>query len=292
MRFPTAMAASLAAGLAIASAGEHLPRSKTFHGESTFRRIVAKAEAGGWHKLPIGERVAKFGKEMHGTAYRGFTLEVDDRVESPSVDFRGLDCWTFFETALGLARMVEGGRYPRDPGALLREIETTRYRGGRCHGHYLDRLHYLAEWFHDNHERGTVSDITRTLPGATRVPARPVREMSRRWQSYRYLRENPSYRPLMAKSEAEVAKLALRHVPKSKVAAIEGELLNGDIVGIVTHKPGVFCSHVGIIYRSLDGKARFMHASTTYKRVVIDKTISGYLNTFKNHAGIIVGRPR
>jgi len=291
MRSLFTSALALWIGIASAFPGEHLPRSTTFKGEKTFQRIVAKAEAGSWHKLPMGERVAKFGKEMHGTAYKGFTLEIDDRIESPSVNFWGLDCWTFFETALGLARMVEGGKYPRDPGALLDEIETTRYRGGHCRGHYLDRLHYLAEWYHDNSKRGTVKDITRSLPGAARVPKRPIREMSLLWKSYRYLRNNPSYRPLMAKSEAQIAKLPVHYIPKAKVAAIEGKLRDGDVIGIVTNQPGGYCSHVGIIYRSLDGKARFMHASTTYKKVVIDKTISGYLNSFKKHAGIIVGRP-
>jgi hypothetical protein len=34
-----------------------------------------------------------------------------------------------------------------------------------------------------------------------------------------------------------------------------------------------------------------MHASRNYKKVVIDKSISGYLNAFSSHAGMIVGRP-
>jgi hypothetical protein len=36
---------------------------------------------------------------------------------------------------------------------------------------------------------------------------------------------------------------------------------------------------------------RFMHASRNYKKVVIDKTIPGYLNDFSAHAGILVSRP-
>ena len=292
MRVQAILIATIALLLgAAAPAAEKLPRSTTFKGEVTFKRIVAKAKAGKWHRLPIGERLAKFAKEMHGTVYKGFTLEIDDHIEAPSVNFWGLDCWTFFEISLGLARMVEGGNYSTNPDDLLKQIEHTRYRGGKCGGHYLERLHYLAEWYHDNDKRGTIKDITRSLPGATRAPKRPIREMSLLWKSYRYLRKNPSYRPLMAKSEAKVAALPVYYIPKHKVAGIESKLKNGDIIGIVTNQPGGYCSHVGIIYRSQDGKARFMHASTTYKKVVIDKTISGYLNSFKKHAGIIVGRP-
>jgi len=49
---------------------------------------------------------------------------------------------------------------------------------------------------------------------------------------------------------------------------------------------------VGIIIKDEKGRARFMHASTTYKKVVIDSTISEYLYKFKKHAGILVARPR
>lgn len=284
----------LSAGLAggsSASAAEKLPRSTTFKGEATYRRIIAKAKAGSWHRLPIGERVLRFGREMHRTPYKGYTLEIDDHVESPSVNFWGLDCWTFFEIALGLARAVEGGKYSTDPGALLKQIEHTRYRHGVCNGHYLDRIHYLAEWFYDNNKRGNIKDVTRSLGGAKRMYGRDVREMSVLWKSYRYLRNNPSYRAPMAKLENQIEKLPVYYIPKSKVKAIEHKLRNGDIIGIVTTHDGGFCSHVGIISHGDDHVARFMHASTTYKRVVIDSSISGYLNKFKKHAGMMVARP-
>lgn len=87
---------------------------------------------------------------MQGTPYVGLTLEIDDHIESASVNFKGLDCWTFFETALGLARMFGQAKTRYEPSDLLREIEWTRYRGGQCHGNYLDRIHYLDEWFRDN----------------------------------------------------------------------------------------------------------------------------------------------
>ena len=81
-------------------------------------------------------------------------------------------------------------------------------------------------------------------------------------------------------------------IPKSKVAGIESKLKNGDIIGIASHHDGGYCSHVGIIIKDEKGRARFMHASTTYKKVVIDSTISEYLYKFKKHAGILVARPR
>lgn len=80
----------------------------------------------------MGTRVAQFGQALLGTKYVAWTLEIDDRVESPSANFNGLDYWTFFEIALGLARMIAKHQRGYSPSDLLRQIEWTRYRGGVC----------------------------------------------------------------------------------------------------------------------------------------------------------------
>ncbi len=269
-----------------------LPLSTTFKGESRFQEIVAKALTEKWADLPIGQRTIKFARELHGVPYESFTLEIDDHIEAPSANLVGLDCWTFFEISLGLARMVDSKKSSYRPIDLLEQIELTRYRAGACHAHYLDRIHYLAEWYFDNEARGTCDDITRDLAGAQRMTGRQCREMTVLWKSYRYLKNNPELRPLMAKSEAAVSALPVYYIPKSKVAAIESKLQDGDVIGIVTNQQGGFCSHVGLAIRTDDGVLRLMHASSNYKRVVIDKSLSAYLNSFKYHAGIIVGRPQ
>src|ERR1700746_1647018 len=83
-----------------------LPFSTVFKGQDQFNRLVAKAKAENWKALPIGERTAAAGQALVGTRYKHFTLEIDTRIESPSVNFNGMDCWTFFETALSFARML------------------------------------------------------------------------------------------------------------------------------------------------------------------------------------------
>ncbi len=234
----------------------------------------------------------KFAKEFHGVPYKSYTLEIHDKIESPSANLEGLDCWTFFEISLGLARMIDRDASSFTPQDLLNEIEFTRYRGGICRGNYLDRIHYLAEWYFDNEARNTVVDITQELGGAVRMRGRECREMTTLWKSYRYLRETPQLLPSMAKHEARISDLPVYYIPKSRVAAIESKLKNGDILGIVTKHQGAFCSHVGLAYRDSDGVMRIMHASSDYKKVVIDKSVSGYLNSFSSHAGIMVGRPQ
>lgn len=283
-----------AAGLfpsAIARAGiDHLPLSVAFRGEERYHRVMRKARNEGWARLPIGPRVARVGREFIGVPYVGYTLEIDDHIECPSVNCDGMDCWTFFEIALCMARLLERPRQSDTPRDLLKEIQWTRYRGGRCTGNYLERIHYLNEWFIDNEARGNVVDVTRSLPGARRLHGRRSTEMTVLWKSYRYLRKNPELRPKMAAIEAEVDKLPVWYVPKENVAAIENQLKDGDIAGIVTKSQGGVCSHVGLI-TFVGGQARFMHASKNHRKVVLDRTISGYLNAFSSHAGLIVARP-
>ena len=283
-----------AAGFALPRAGnagiDHLPLSTAFRGTERFNTIVKKAVAGNWRELPIGTRMGKIGREFIGVPYAGFTLEIDDHVECPSCNCNGLDCWTFFETVLGIARMLERPRPVYTPKDLLMEIQWTRYRAGRCTGNYLERIHFLNEWFVDNEARGNVRDITRTLGGAQRLTGRRSTEMTALWKSYRYLRNNPGLRPQMAKIEADVSALPVSYIPKGKVSAIESKLADGDIAGIVTKYQGGVCSHVGLLVR--DGaRALFLHASHNYKKITIEGTISGYLNKYGSHAGLIVARP-
>jgi len=274
----------------LAGAAEQLPQKRTFIGVDRFQRLVALAQAQNWRAQPMGQRVALFGQAMLGTKYVGWTLEIDDQIESPSVNFLGLDCWTFFETALGLARMIEKAKPVYTPSDLLREIEITRYRGGVCRGNYLDRIHYLDEWFTDNAARGHVRYITSQIGPVVRMQGRSNDEMSLNPRLYRYLKANPALVPGLNQIERRLERVPFDYIPKAQVAACEPRLRNGDIIGIVTHRDHVFCSHVGLALQMPDGRCHFMHASLTGKKVLIDKPLHDYLASIKAHAGIVVAR--
>lgn len=282
----------LAGGSTWLRAEEFLPQSVSFKGVEVFQKIVARAVAENWAALPMGPRVAQFGLALRGIKYVGWTLEIDDRIESPSVNFTGLDCWTFFEVSLGLARMIARRQRAYSPSDLLREIEWTRYRGGVCRGHYLDRIHYLDEWFTDNAARGNIRNVTRDVGPVVRLTGRANDEMSLNPKLYRYLRANPALVPQLRQMEAKLEKVPFDFIPKDQVAACEPRIQSGDIIGIVTNRAHVYCSHVGLALRTGDGACHFMHASATYKKAVVDKTIHEYLYSVKSHAGIVVGRPR
>src|SRR6266511_864743 len=270
-----------------------LPFSTVFRGQSQFNRLVAKAKAENWKALPIGERTAAVGQALVGTRYKHFTLEIDNRIESPSVNFNGMDCWTFFEIALGFARMLNEPESNWTPERMLYYIEQDRYRGGQCTGEYLSRLHYLEDWLHDNDRRGLVEDLTRDLGGRS-VP-HSAREMSAGWRHYRYLAANRSLLVPLARMEANVSSRPLYEIPKSKVAKIESKLRSGDIIGIISRDRGGLYStaHVGLALRTSDGVLHFMHASSpsNYGRVLVDSELSKYLYRYRSDSGILVARP-
>ena len=80
-------------------------------------------------------------------------------------------------------------------------------------------------------------------------------------------------------------------IPKDKVSVLEGELKNGDILGLTTGIEGLDVSHVVIALR-IDGHIRFIHASSKEKKVVIsEETLEEYLKKSKMTTGIMVARP-
>jgi hypothetical protein len=269
-----------------------LPFKTIFKGEPQFKRLVSLAKENNWKSLPIGERTAAVGQALLGTRYKSYTLEIDNRIESPSVNFTGLDCWTFFEVSLGFARMLNEAEENWSAENFLHYIEVDRYRGGVCTGEYLSRLHYLEDWLYDNNRRGLVEDLTTKLGGVS-VP-HAAREMTVGWRHYRYLAANKSLLDPLARMEANVSSRALYQIPKSRVAKIESKLQSGDIIGIVSHDGRLYStSHVGLALRTSDGVLHFMHASAphNYGKVVIDSRLSAYLNTFLRDSGILVARP-
>jgi Protein of unknown function (DUF1460) len=272
-----------------ASAGT-LPLATVFHGQSRFYALVAQAEQQNWRALPLGERIVAIGKSLLGTRYVNYTLEIDDHVEAPSVNMDALDCWTFFETSVGFARMLEmkSGNYT--PNDLLAMIELDRYRGGRCNGSYTSRLHFLEDWIYDNERRGLVKNLTVSLGGVL-MRGRYLNEMSHHWRESRYMRHNVALVPQIAAIEQRVASRTIYHIPRERVSQIEPKIRSGDVICITGRGPEGFTEHVGLAYRDGVGVVHFMHASKDERRVVIDAPIHQYVYRYHKFAGVMVVRP-
>ena len=269
-----------------------LPLSTVFKGESKFDALVGRAERENWRALPLGARTVRAARAMTNIPYVNYTLEVDNHIENPVVNFGGMDCWTYYENALAFARMLKYKPPPYRPEDMLHMIEIERYRGGRCNGNYLSRMHHLEEVFYDNQRRGIATNITPNLPGAVRL-RREIREMTVQWKSYRYLQNNPKLLPGMGRIEKRVSGLPVYHVPKAKVRAIESRLRDGDVCAITTNWKYGYTSHVGLIVKR-NGRAYFAHATSVRskgRKTIVDRPITDYLYGSSKRAGIAVYRP-
>ena len=250
-------------------------------------RIAAKAKAEDWAKLPIGERMGRVGLELVGTPYVAFTLETEEPVEYCTVDLEGLDCVTFFESALNMARVIPHG-LTRE--RLVAAVRQTRYRNGH-QGDYTTRLHYTEDWIADNARKGIVREITSELPGAEPFN-QTVGFMSTHPNSYKQLKANPTLVPAIAAMEARVNARPKTYVPRERVADAEPLLQTGDIIGLCASQKGIDIAHTGLAYRDGDGMLRFFDATNAPGRndVKVGARLSERLDP-KHHTGIVVARP-
>jgi hypothetical protein len=290
MRFAVWSAVCLLGVLTALNAAPSLPFSTVFRGDSTFNRLVKEAERDNWKSFPLGLRTIAVGKALLGTPYINYTLEIDDRVEAPSVNLVGLDCWTFFEISLGFSRMLETKSDGYTPQDLIQMVQLDRYRNGQCNGTYTSRLHYLEDWIYDNERRGLVKNMTRSFGGVP-MRSRYLNEMSKTWRTSRYMRNNPSLVPEIRQMEERVAARETYHIPKGNVPSIETKIQDGDVICITGKGPEGFTEHVGLAYRDSGGTLRFMHASKDERRVIIDVPLRHYLYRYNRFAGIMVARP-
>jgi hypothetical protein len=258
----------LGALAAIALGGLHswafaATQSQAFHGAKELDQILSKARAEKWDRLPIGEVMGRIALALEGTPYKSGTLDVSVDTEVCTVNLSGLDCVTFVETCLDLARVLKRGNPSVD--ALLNEVRFTRYRGGK-QGDYTSRLHYTSDWLLDNERKGVLQLLSK-LPGSE--PFQPAVDfMSAHPQSYPQLASAPSLLGKLKSQEAALNKNQLMFVPAEKIAQVESLLQTGDIVGLCSRVPGLDIEHVGLVIRK-DGVARFMDASSAKSRMKV-----------------------
>src|SRR5689334_20255980 len=77
-----------------ATTGGSLPSNTVFKGENKFNQLCQQARSANWAQLPLSRRTVTVGQSLLGTTYGNYTLEIDDHIEAPSVNFQCLDCWT------------------------------------------------------------------------------------------------------------------------------------------------------------------------------------------------------
>ena len=159
---------------------------------------------------------------------------------------------------------------------------------------YPSRLHYFTWWGEDNERLGLVKQVVRNGFPFTATQKIHINYMSVHPNYYKQLNNHPEFVPVIRKYEQASEGQVFKYVPKSLLNRSPEQLSDihtGDIISIITNKDGLDTSHVGIVFWQ-DGKLHLMHASSLYKKVVMDqKTFYDYSQGQKAHLGIRVYRP-
>lgn len=234
--------------------------------------------------LPLGEIVARLGRTFVGTTYTPGVLEAEGP-ERLIINLRELDCVTYVENILAMSRLIKARN--ADYNAYKAQLVRIRYRGGVLDG-YPSRLHYFSDWIHDNGVKGVVRDLTREL-GGTRDSER-INFMSANPASYRQLAEAPNMAGIK-RAELEINRRQRYYIPQDRIARVEDQIQDGDIIAITTTVKGLDVSHTGIAIR-VDGRVHLMHAPLVGKSVEISELpLAERIKGIQTQDGIMVARP-
>jgi hypothetical protein len=235
--------------------------------------------------VPTSVLIVKLGTYFEGTPYVAQTLEKSDE-EQLVVNLRELDCTTLVENCLALAKTIQSGEHTFEQ--FTRKLKNVRYRSGKVDG-YPSRLHYTSDWIFDNQQKKLVQNLSKEI-GATPYP-KEINFMSTHPDSYRQLRDSSHLVEIIAQKENDINSRQHFYIPEEKLAEVENQLMDGDIVGITTSVEGLDISHMGILVRKA-GRIHLLHASSAAEQVVLsDETLEEYLLSSKSATGIMVARP-
>jgi len=227
--------------------------------------------------------VIDIAKDFLGTPYVEKTLEIPGP-EQLVINLQGVDCTTFLESVVTLARIKEMGAVNFEE--FEKELETLRYRNGENSG-YPSRLHYFSEWISDNQKKGILKDITSEIGGE--AYANQPTFMTQNPQYYPQLSETENLESLK-KIEAEISTKAYFFIPKEKIQSLESGIQSGDLIAITTRMKNLDIVHVGFAIQQ-NGRIHLLHASSKNKKVEISEIpLSEYLAGNKGQSGIMVAR--
>lgn len=251
--------------------------------------LLKKADKENWYKKSNSERIILIAKDFIGKKYTAKTLENPEKEEC-IINVNEVDCFTFVEAVININRMITQQDYNAEN--LINYVEQMRYRKNSNFKHllYTDRLHYTGEWLIQNKDLGIFDDVSEKL-GGEKIKF-DLDFMSTHPDYYPALVAHPEHIQKIAAIEKEVSARTFYYIPKSRVEKAELGLQSGDIVLITSYKKGLDFTHLGFAYKDRDSKkdVRFLHASSKQKEVIIDQSISNYLNNDKRLIGITVYR--
>ena len=235
---------------------------------------------------PVGDVIVEIGKSFIGTEYAAHSLE-EEGEEHLVVNMRVLDCVSFYENSLTLARCVKMKKYSYN--YYKAQLQFIRYRGGIING-YPSRLHYTTDYWFDNEKKGVLKIVTKELFGEKDllpIPT-PINFMTSHRSAYKQL-GNDMFFEEIKKQEEEIGRRGTVFLPKENIHLFAEKITAGSLIGITTNTPGLDISHTGIAVRANNGALHLMHAPDIGSKVQItEMPLHEYLARHPKQTGIIV----
>lgn len=246
----------------------------------------------GLDTVPMGTAVAELGRTFVGATYTPGTLEAPGD-EHLVINLRELDCVTFIENVWALNRFLrsEGVSGLADPAAARSAYEAhlraIRYRDGVLAG-YPSRLHYFSDWLANHEDRGHLRLITASLGGVG--DAEPIDFMSTHPDAYRQLAD-PAFLQAIREREAYLNGRGPRiYLPQPAIAAVEGDIRDGDLIAATSTVGGLDIAHTGIALH-VDGRLHLLHAPLVGRDVEISELpLADRIAGISGQDGIMVAR--
>lgn len=229
-------------------------------------------------------------RQFIGVPYVAHTLDRSD-TELMVINLHELDCTTYVEAVLALARCTFAGK--TSFADYCHEAQLIRYMSGKVD--YCGRLHYFQWWVSDNERKGLLQEIHAPSTLFTGRQRLRIDYMSTHADSYDMLRQHPERVKAIAQQEKAWLGKTVTYIPKGRLKdpTLRQVVHDGDIIGLVTNKPGLDASHLGIAVWHDDG-LYLLNASSLKKnghQVVEPKeTLFAYLAARAHNTGIRVLR--
>ncbi|MDP1676197.1 MAG: DUF1460 domain-containing protein [Bacteroidota bacterium] len=237
---------------------------------------------------PINDVMVEIGKTFIGVDYLAHSLE-DDAEEKLVVNLRALDCVTFYENCVTLARCVKMKKTTFED--YMAQLQFLRYREGKIDG-YTSRLHYTTDYWFNGEKKGIMKVVTKEIFGEKNVVEipKPINFMTTHRDSYKHLKTNDENLKIIKEQEDAINARTDYFMPKGNLHMFADKVNNGDLIGITTNISGMDIAHTGVAIK-VDGKLHFMHAPIAGKKVqVTEKPLHDYLAKNSKQTGIIVAR--
>ncbi|MGI5863988.1 MAG: N-acetylmuramoyl-L-alanine amidase-like domain-containing protein [Myxococcales bacterium] len=184
--------------------------------------------------------------------------------EDPRVRFDAVDCTTFVETVIALARSRGGAD-------LEPVLDDLRYDGEVG---YANRNHFFAaQWLRANVRKGYVRDVTGLLAPEAAVTHTKV-ITPEQWRG-----RTLGVRIRLPDERAPIGTFELRYVPLDKVAAVAPSIPSGTLLAVVREdRPQVpfMVTHLGFIVQTSRGTV-LRHAGRDLYGQVIDEQFDHFL---------------